>query len=63
MDYYGFKIEPIATHHKKALILGTGGASRVFALDELDIAYTCFKPKKTPLIMIEMRPLLTITKL
>jgi shikimate dehydrogenase len=30
----------------KALILGTGGASREVALDELDIAFACFKPKK-----------------
>lgn len=44
-DYYGFKksLEPLLqSHHKKALILGTGGASKgvAFALDELDIAYT-----------------------
>jgi shikimate dehydrogenase len=44
-DYYGFKkaLEPLLQpHHKKALILGTGGASKgvAFALDELDIAYT-----------------------
>lgn len=44
-DYYGFKksLEPLLQpHHKKALILGTGGASKgvAFALDELDINYT-----------------------
>lgn len=44
-DYYGFKkaIKPLlADHHKKALILGTGGASKgvCFALDELGITYT-----------------------
>jgi shikimate dehydrogenase len=44
-DYYGFKkaLEPLLqSHHKKALILGTGGASKgiAFALDELDISYT-----------------------
>ncbi|CAD0007158.1 shikimate dehydrogenase family protein [Flavobacterium chungangense] len=44
-DYYGFKksLKPLLeTHHKKALILGTGGASKgvAFALDELGIPYT-----------------------
>src|SRR6478752_4711624 len=44
-DYYGFKkaLEPLLLpHHKKALILGTGGASKgvAFALDQLDITYT-----------------------
>jgi shikimate dehydrogenase len=44
-DYYGFKksLEPLLQpHHKKALILGTGGASKgvAFALEELDILYT-----------------------
>ncbi|WP_264529682.1 shikimate dehydrogenase family protein [Flavobacterium sp. N502540] len=44
-DYYGFKksLEPLLElHHKKALILGTGGASKgvAFALDELGILYT-----------------------
>lgn len=44
-DYYGFKksLQPLLQpHHKKALILGTGGASKgvAFALDELDIPYT-----------------------
>lgn len=43
-DWYGFKksLEPmLQPHHKKALILGTGGASKAvaFALDELDITY------------------------
>lgn len=44
-DYYGFKksLQPLLQpHHRKALILGTGGASKgvAFALDELDIPYT-----------------------
>lgn len=44
-DYYGFlkSLEPLLEpHHKKALILGTGGASKgvAFALDKLDITYT-----------------------
>lgn len=44
-DYYGFKkaIKPLLqSQHKKALILGTGGASKgvCFALDELGITYT-----------------------
>ncbi|MFV8366019.1 shikimate dehydrogenase family protein [Flavobacterium sp. XS1P27] len=44
-DYYGFKksLQPLLQpHHKKVLILGTGGASKgvAFALDELDIPYT-----------------------
>jgi shikimate dehydrogenase len=44
-DYYGFQksLEPLLeSHHKKALILGTGGASKgvAFALDKLGITYT-----------------------
>lgn len=44
-DYYGFieSLKPLLQpHHKKALILGTGGASKgvAFALDELGMAYT-----------------------
>jgi len=44
-DYYGFieSLKPLLQpHHKKALILGTGGASKgvAFALDELGIDYT-----------------------
>lgn len=44
-DAYGFKkaLEPILqVHHKKALILGTGGASKAvaYALRELGILYT-----------------------
>lgn len=43
-DYYGFKksLEPLLqAYHKKALILGTGGASKAvaFALEELGISY------------------------
>lgn len=44
-DYYGFmkSLEPLLQpHHKKALILGTGGASKgvAYALKELGILYT-----------------------
>lgn len=44
-DYYGFMktLKPLLKeHHKKALILGTGGASKgiAFALEQLGIAYT-----------------------
>ena len=44
-DYYGFmeSLKPfLLPHHKRALILGTGGASKgvAFALDELGISYT-----------------------
>ena len=44
-DYYGFmeSLKPLLEpHHKKALILGTGGASKgvAFALEELGIDYT-----------------------
>ncbi|KVV15794.1 shikimate dehydrogenase [Flavobacterium sp. TAB 87] len=44
-DCHGFKksLKPLLqSHHKKALILGTGGASKgvAFALDELGILYT-----------------------
>ncbi len=44
-DCYGFKktLKPLLeTYHKKALILGTGGASKAiaFALEELNITYT-----------------------
>lgn len=43
-DYYGFKkaIEPyLKKHHKRALILGTGGASKAiaYALERLGISY------------------------
>ena len=43
-DYFGFKksLEPyLKPHHKKALILGTGGASKAvaYAFKQLDIAY------------------------
>lgn len=43
-DYYGFmkSLEPLLqSHHKKALILGTGGAAKAvaFALDKLGISY------------------------
>jgi len=43
-DYYGFKKSLqtlLQSHHQKALILGTGGASKAvaFALKELDIPY------------------------
>ncbi len=44
-DWYGFKqsLEPLLQpHHKRALILGTGGAAKAvaFALDQLGIFYT-----------------------
>jgi len=44
-DYYGFKksLEPyLKLHHKKALILGTGGASKAiaFSLKKLNISYS-----------------------
>ncbi|MBC7643178.1 MAG: shikimate dehydrogenase [Flavobacterium sp.] len=44
-DCYGFKksLKPLLySHHKKALILGTGGSSKAvaFALDELNITFT-----------------------
>lgn len=44
-DYYGFmkSLKPLSKqHHKKALILGTGGASKgiAFALEQLGIEYT-----------------------
>lgn len=44
-DYFGFmkSLKPLLkSHHKKALILGTGGASKgvAFALEELGIDYT-----------------------
>src|SRR6478609_9507196 len=44
-DYYGFKksLQPLLQpHHKKALILGTGGAAKAvaFALEQLDIEPT-----------------------
>lgn len=43
-DWYGFKksLEPLLQpHHKKALILGTGGAAKAiaFALEDLDINF------------------------
>jgi shikimate dehydrogenase len=44
-DWYGFKkaIAPfLKNHHKKALILGTGGASKAiaYALDQMNITYS-----------------------
>lgn len=51
-DYYGFKhsLKPfLKKHHKKALILGTGGASKAiaYALSELNIKYTYVSRTKT----------------
>lgn len=51
-DYYGFKksLKPLLEpHHKKALILGTGGASKgvAFALEELGLTYTFVSRKAT----------------
>lgn len=50
-DWYGFKksLQPLLKeHHKKALILGTGGASKAvaFALEQLDI-YCAFASRET----------------
>lgn len=50
-DYYGFKksLEPhLKTHHKSALILGTGGASKAvaYALKKLGIKYHFVSRKK-----------------
>lgn len=52
-DYFGFKnsLKPLLeTYHKKALILGTGGASKAiaFTLDELNIDYKYVSRTKTP---------------
>jgi shikimate dehydrogenase len=51
-DEYGFRksLKPhLKKHHKKALILGTGGASKAiaFALKKLDIGYNYVSRKKT----------------
>ncbi len=51
-DYYGFRksLKPLLQdHHKKALILGTGGASKAvaFALEKLNISYTYVSRTKT----------------
>lgn len=60
-DVYGFQksIEPyIRTHHKKALILGTGGASKAvaFVLNKLGITYKFVSrnPKKGQLNYIDL---------
>jgi shikimate dehydrogenase len=51
-DYFGFKksLKPLLKeHHKKALILGTGGASKAiaFALDQFEIGYTFVSREKS----------------
>ncbi|MBT8394742.1 MAG: shikimate dehydrogenase [Bacteroidia bacterium] len=51
-DYYGFKksLKPLLSkHHKRALILGTGGASKAiaYALKKLKISYTHVSRSKT----------------
>ncbi len=51
-DWYGFKkaLKPLLQpHHKKALILGTGGSSKAiaFALDDLNIQYTFVSRQET----------------
>lgn len=50
-DYYGFKksISKIIKHHRKALILGNGGASKAvaYALENLNIDYTFVSRTKT----------------
>jgi shikimate dehydrogenase len=50
-DYFGFmkSLEPmLQPHHKKALILGTGGAAKAvaFALEKLDILHTFVSREK-----------------
>lgn len=52
-DYYGFmkSLEPLLQpHHKRALILGTGGAAKAvsFALDKLGILYTFVTREEKP---------------
>lgn len=51
-DFYGFKksIQPhLKSHHKKALILGTGGASKAvaYALEQLEIPFSFVSRKYT----------------
>ena len=57
-DVYGFKnslLPLLQTHHKKALILGTGGASKAvaFAFDQLGISYVFVSrtPEPTPIVL------------
>jgi len=55
-DYYGFQksLEPLLEkHHKKALILGTGGASKAvaFALERLNISYRFVSRTQTDSIL------------
>jgi shikimate dehydrogenase len=52
-DWFGFKksLEPLLqAHHKKALILGTGGAAKAvaFALDQLAITYSFVSREANP---------------
>jgi shikimate dehydrogenase len=52
-DWFGFKksLEPLLqAHHKKALILGTGGAAKAvaFALDQLGITYSFVSREANP---------------
>ncbi|RAV29996.1 shikimate dehydrogenase family protein [Sinomicrobium soli] len=52
-DYYGFlaSLQPLLQpHHRNALILGTGGASKAiaFSLEELGIAYTFVSRSPAP---------------
>ena len=52
-DYYGFKksIEPfLKTHHKRALVLGTGGASKgvAYALKKLKIRFDYVSRSENP---------------
>lgn len=65
-DWYGFKkaLEPLLLpHHKKALILGTGGASKgiAFALEQLGILYTYVSRQATDSIENEQTNQNTIT--
>ncbi len=53
-DYYGFKnsLQPLLhSHHSKALVLGTGGASKaiVHALKKLDISYAFVSRQSSPI--------------
>lgn len=53
-DYFGFKnsLQPLLReHHKKALVLGTGGASKaiVHALKKLDISYAFVSRVSSPM--------------
>ncbi|XOD68382.1 MAG: shikimate dehydrogenase family protein [Flavobacteriales bacterium AspAUS03] len=55
-DAYGFErsfTKHLKSHHRKALILGTGGAAKsiMFALEKLGIPYRCVSRKETPITL------------